>query len=610
MSEPTATGYAPVHGMQLYWESHGEGGTPVVVVHGGFGLASSLDTLVGVLSRGRRVLAVELQGHGHTADIDRPFSYEAFGDDIAAVMAHLGLDQVDLLGYSLGGGSVLRAAIQHPELVRKLVVVSFPYRRDGWFPEVLAGFDHMDRALFGPLSQSPLYAAWLKVAPDPDAFPDLIDKTGEMQRRPYDWSAEVAGISASTLLACADADSMPITHMAEFFALLGGGLRDPGWEAGASLRCRWPSFRASPTTTSPSRLNWRRSSRRSWNGNLRSAPEVDNEELKFWRLLVAVRADWLEKDLYAVLGVAADADTKAITRAYRKLARELHPDTHPDDPEAAERFKEVTAAYDVIGDEAKRAEYDEFRRAVAEAGAREARGGAGGGWGRFDDDASGWTWGQAGTADGQWQGFDTSEWESFSGGDLGDLLGSVFGGSRPHNGVRRGADLEAVLQLSFEDAVQGLTTEVSLTDAAGPRPFKVRVPAGVDDGQRIRLPGKGAPGSNGGPPGDLYAVVRVAPHPLFGRRGTDLTVDAAIGWPDAVLGTEVDVPTLEGGKVRVRVPAGTPSGRTLRVRGHGVKTAKGTGDLLVRTQITVPDQVTGEQRDAVEAVARAFRAAA
>jgi molecular chaperone DnaJ len=176
--------------------------------------------------------------------------------------------------------------------------------------------------------------------------------------------------------------------------------------------------------------------------------------------------------------------------------------------------------------------------------------------------------------------------------------------------VRRGADLEAVLQLSFEDAVRGLTTEVTVTDAAGPRTFKVRVPAGVDDGQRIRLPGKGAAGFNGGPPGDLYAVVRVAPHPRFGRRGADLTVDAAIGWPDAVLGTEVDVPTLDGGNVRVRVPAGTPAGRTLRVRGHGVKSAKETGDLLVRTQITVPDRVTDEQRNAVQAVAQAFRTAA
>ncbi|HEX3539858.1 MAG TPA: DnaJ C-terminal domain-containing protein [Acidimicrobiales bacterium] len=290
---------------------------------------------------------------------------------------------------------------------------------------------------------------------------------------------------------------------------------------------------------------------------------------------MAVRSEWAEKDLYAVLGVAEDADAKTIGRAYRKLARELHPDTHPDDAAAADRFKEVTAAYDVIGDETKRAEYDEFRRALAGAG------------------------------EDRWARFDPSEWATFEDGDLSDLLSGVFGRSRREaDGVRRGADLEAELRLAFEDAVRGLTTEVTLNDARGTRRFKVRVPAGVDDGQRIRLPGKGAPGSNGGPAGDLYAVVRVDPHPLFGRRGADLTVDASISWPQAVLGTEVDVPTLEGPPVRVRVPAGTPAGRTLRVRSRGVKAATGTGDLLATVHITVPEQLTAEQRSAVEAVAR------
>ena len=133
------------------------------------------------------------------------------------------------------------------------------------------------------------------------------------------------------------------------------------------------------------------------------------------------------------------------------------------------------------------------------------------------------------------------------------------------------------------------------------------MPAGVDNGQRIRLPGKGGPGSNGGPPGDLYAVVRVAPHPIFGR-GKDLTVDAAIGWPGAVLGTEIQVATLDGPPVRVRVPPGTPHGRTLRVRGHGVSTTRGPGDLLVGIRVTVPDDITDEQREAVVAVAEAFKA--
>ena len=136
----------------------------------------------------------------------------------------------------------------------------------------------------------------------------------------------------------------------------------------------------------------------------------------------------------------------------------------------------------------------------------------------------------------------------------------------------------------------------------------MRVPAGIDHGQRIRLAGKGGPGTNGGPPGDLYAVIRVGPHPVFGRSGLDLTVDAPITWPEAVLGSEVTVPTLEGSPVRVRVPAGTPHGRTLRVRGRGVQTGKSRGDLLVGIRVTVPDHVTDEQRQAVEAVAAAFQA--
>lgn len=162
--------------------------------------------------------------------VDRAFSYEAFGDDIAALIEHLDLGQADLLGYSLGAGSSLRAAIQHPRLVRKLVVVSTPCRRDGWFPGVLAAFDQMGSAGFALLSRSPMYEAWLQVAPDPDAFPTLTDKTGDLLRRPYDWSEEVRRLSAQTLLAFADADSIPISHVAEFFALLGGGLRDPGWD--------------------------------------------------------------------------------------------------------------------------------------------------------------------------------------------------------------------------------------------------------------------------------------------------------------------------------------------------------------------------------------------
>jgi pimeloyl-ACP methyl ester carboxylesterase len=229
MRRPPITGYAPVNGVDLYWERRGSGGTPLVVVHGGFGLTSMFGELLDTLAGQRQVIAVELQGHGHTRDIARPFSFEAFGDDLAGVIEHLGLGQADLLGYSLGGGASLRCAIQHQPLVRRLALVSTPCRRDGWFPEVLAGFDQMhSAALFDQLRQAPLYAAWAQVAPDPDAFPALIDKTGELLRRPYDWTDAVRRLTVPVLLVYGDADSIPPAHAAEFFALLGGGLRDAG----------------------------------------------------------------------------------------------------------------------------------------------------------------------------------------------------------------------------------------------------------------------------------------------------------------------------------------------------------------------------------------------
>jgi len=227
----TATeGYAPVNGLQMYWRSVGSGGTPLVVAHGGFGTVEMFGGALDGLADDRRVVFVELQGHGHTADVDRPFSYEAFGDDLAALIGHLDLGPADLLGYSLGGGSALRAAIQHPDVLRRLVLVSTPCRRAGWFPEVRAGMDQIGRAGFEMMSRSPLYDAYAAVAPDVDAFPALMDKTGELLRRDYDWREEVRGLAMPTLLVYADADSIPLEHAAEFYGLLGGGLRDAGWD--------------------------------------------------------------------------------------------------------------------------------------------------------------------------------------------------------------------------------------------------------------------------------------------------------------------------------------------------------------------------------------------
>jgi pimeloyl-ACP methyl ester carboxylesterase len=223
-------GYAPVNGVEMYWRSQGEGGTPLVVVHGGFGVADMFGDVLDRLAEGRRVIAVELQGHGHTRDIDREFSCQAFGDDLAALVDHLGLGQADLMGYSLGAAACLRAAIQHPARVRRLVVVSTVFRRDGWYPEVLEGMAHVGSGMFEQFRHSPPYAAYAAVAPDVDAFPALMDKTGALLAQDYDWTDEVRGLRVPTLLVYADADGIPPSHAAEFFALLGGGLRDAGWD--------------------------------------------------------------------------------------------------------------------------------------------------------------------------------------------------------------------------------------------------------------------------------------------------------------------------------------------------------------------------------------------
>lgn len=358
---------------------------------------------------------------------------------------------------------------------------------------------------------------------------------------------------------------------------------------------------------------------------------------------MAPQREWFEKDYYKILGVPETASAKEIKAAYRKLSRQYHPDANPGDPTAEERFKEVSAAYDVLGDEKKRKEYDEVRRLGAMGGFAGGPGGAGG--------------------------------FSFEG-DLGDLLGNLFGRVRQRTrasrgtGPQRGADLETELQLSFQGAATGVETSVSVTSdvacstcrGTGARPgttpracptcggrgvvddpqgffsfstpctachgqgwlvddpcptcrgrgterrarqVKLRVPPGVRDGQRIRLPGRGGAGRNGGPNGDLYVVVHVAPHPIFGRSGDDLTVTVPITFPEAALGAEVKVPTLDGPPVTIRVPPGTRSGRTFRVRGRGIKTPKRTGDLLVTVEVAVPTKLSREERKAVEALAAA-----
>ena len=346
--------------------------------------------------------------------------------------------------------------------------------------------------------------------------------------------------------------------------------------------------------------------------------------------------EWFEKDYYKVLGVASGATDKEITRAYRKLAKALHPDTNPG---SEERFKEISAANDVLGDPTKRKEYDEVRRLGP---AASGFGGSGG-----------------------------SSFRTGDLGDLGDIFGGLFGGRRQR--AQRGADLETALHLNFADAVHGVTTKVSLptddpcrtcggrgaaagtgfatcerchgrgvlNDDQGPfslssvcpacqgrggrivtpcadchgtghvlssRSVAVRIPAGVEDGQRIRLKSKGAPGQHGGAAGDLLVDVHVAPLANFARRARHVTTTVSISVTQALLGTQVEVPTLDE-PVTLKIPAGTQPGTTMRVRGRGVPAAAkhATGDLLVTVAVVVPKKLNKEQRSLVERLAAALR---
>lgn len=289
---------------------------------------------------------------------------------------------------------------------------------------------------------------------------------------------------------------------------------------------------------------------------------------------MAAQREWFEKDYYAVLGVPKDAPAKDITKAYRRLARQYHPDANPGDTAAEEKFKEISAAYDVLGDDTKRAEYDEVRRMGPMGGF-----GAGGPGSGFNFDMSG---------DG-----------------LNDILSQMFGGAARNagfgNGPRRGQDMVTSITLSFNDAAFGTTTVVPGTDA------KVRIPAGVDSGQRIRLKGKGRPGRNGGPAGDLFVECNVVPHRTFGREGTNLLVKVPVSFTEAALGGTIAVPTLEGGDVSLRLKAGTQSGSRHRVKGHGIGAEGKRGDLIVTVEVAVPDVLTADEQRALEELARVLR---
>jgi len=223
------SGYAPINGLSMYYEIHGAG-EPLILLHGGLGSTGMFGDVLPTLAVDRQVIAVDLQGHGRTADIDRPLRYELMGDDIAALIKHLGLAETDLMGYSLGGGVALRTTIQHPGLVRRLVIVSTPCSQDGWYPEIVASMAQMNGADAEFMKESSMYQEYARIAPRPEDFPTLLDKVGDMLRQRYDWSADVAALKMSTPLVLGDADSIPPAYSARFFEVLGGGKTDGGWD--------------------------------------------------------------------------------------------------------------------------------------------------------------------------------------------------------------------------------------------------------------------------------------------------------------------------------------------------------------------------------------------
>ena len=222
-----SSGYADVNGIKLYHEIYGQG-EPLVLIQGGLTTIGEMQGWVQPLATTRRVIAVEMQGHGRTADTDRPMSFATMGNDIAALLDHLRIRKADLVGHSFGGASAIRAAIQHPDRVRRLVVISSPYARSGWYPEARRGMSQVGAAMAENMIRTPT-GSFSKQWPEPHRFPQFLDKMGKMMSEDYDWSAAIAKLPMPVLLVFADNDSISQKHIAEFFALLGGGVKEPGW---------------------------------------------------------------------------------------------------------------------------------------------------------------------------------------------------------------------------------------------------------------------------------------------------------------------------------------------------------------------------------------------
>ena len=275
--------------------------------------------------------------------------------------------------------------------------------------------------------------------------------------------------------------------------------------------------------------------------------------------------DLYEKDYYAILGVDKKADAATIKKKYRQLARELHPDKTKGDKRLEDRFKEVSEAYDILSDDKKRSEYDQAREMFQSGAFRQ-------GAQQFSGDFS----------------------DLFGNGGAGDIFSQLFGGRRA---PRKGADIQREITISFRDSIFG--KEVVLEKVT------IRIPAGIADDGKIRVKGRGGPGEAG--PGDLYVIVHVVPHPVFSRKGENIHLTVPVTFTEAALGADISVPTLEGEEVKVRLAPGTQNGKTLRVKGRGVKKGVNAGDLMVTVEVQVPQRVDGRAKRALEEFAEATK---